>query len=133
MQSAGYELARSAVPPTVCAALRASALAEAERTRGWLASLRRTVEVGRGAEAARPVRAPQRRVHVQLPMCSLVTAALQAALAPGCLGDAACRAGLSRAAKLVELSVMIALPGAEAQQAPQHPALSRLSLLATDT
>ena len=114
MQSSGYELARRAVPPTVCAALRASALAEAERTTGWLASLRRTL--GR-AEAARPVRAPQRRVHVQLPMCSLVTAALQAALAPGCLGDAACRAGLSRAAKLVELSVMIALPGAEAQQA----------------
>ena len=72
------------------------------------------------------MRAPQRRVHVQLPMCSLVTAALQAALAPGCLGDAACRAGLSRAAKLVELSVMIALPGAEAQQAlPPRP--SRLS------
>ena len=64
------------------------------------------------------MRAPDRRVHVMLPLCANVRAVLSAALCPANgLGDAALRCGLSRAARLVELSAMVVLPGAEAQAA----------------
>lgn len=126
MQSSGYEVARRAVPTHLCATLRRAALAAAREQQrdavSWRTALRKLLprRLGSsGTDAAttpRPVRAPKHRVHVQLPLCADTKALLSAALSPTTgLGDAASRCGLTPSAKLVELSVMIALPGAEAQ------------------
>lgn len=122
MQASGYEVARRAVPPRLCATLRRAALAAAREQQrdaaSWRTALRKLLLVRLGSSPAdpRPVRAPKHRVHVQLPLCSDTKALLSAALSPTTgLGDAAHRCGLARSAKLVELSVMLALPGAEAQ------------------
>jgi hypothetical protein len=132
MNARGFEVARSAVPAGLCATLRATALRAAREQQrdaaSWRTALRQLLGVGGASSSAkRPVRAPKHRVHVQLPLCERVHTLLRAALCPASgLGEAALRAGLSPAARLVELSVMVALPGAEAQAAhtdvPPHTA-----------
>jgi hypothetical protein len=116
MQSRGYEIARRAAPPALCHELRRTALLAAREQQreaaSWLAALRRLTGAVK-ANNARPVRAPERRVHVMMPLCMHVRAVLSAALCPANgLGDAALSCGLSHSARLVELSVMVALPGA---------------------
>ncbi len=119
MQSRGYEVARRVAPEALCGELRRTALAAAREQQrhatSWFAAMQRLA--GTGA-SSRPVRAPERRVHVMMPLCAKVQALLSAALCPTRgLGNAAFRCGLTTAARLVELSVMVVLPGAEDQAA----------------
>lgn len=119
MLSRGYEIARRTAPAAVCGELRRTAIVAAREQQrdgaSWLAMLRR---LAGATPAARPVRAPDRRVHVMLPMCTNVRAVLTAALCPtNGLGNAALECGLTRAARLVELSAMVVLPGATDQDA----------------
>ena len=83
MQSDGFELARQAVPRSVCAEVRAMALqwATVHAWRGWL---------GLGSS----VRAPRHRAHVPLALTPPVDATLRAAT--HALAGAFERAGVSR-------------------------------------
>ena len=110
MLSHGFQVARGAAPPAACALVRSEALAS-RRHRGtgrccalptsgrWAAAC--------GASAAACIcRCSFRRLWTLL----------RAALSPGTgLADAFRSAGLSSDAHLVELSVMLALPGARSR------------------
>jgi len=122
MQTAGFEAFQSVVPSQVCARLRRTVLSEAAELQrqeaSWVGKAvgawRRVV----GSPAAqRAVRSPEHRVHVPL----LLTEDAREALATAAQGlharGAWTRAALGPGARLVELSAMVALPGAAAQ----HP------------
>ena len=121
MQSLGYEIARRAVPSNVCQSLRGFILTEVERHNSPWRRLAAAVSLTN----APPIREPRHRVHLPLAVTADVNAALVSGLAA--LGGRACveRAGLSVRAELVELSVMLSLPGAKAQKA--HSDISPLA------
>ena len=111
----GFEVRRGAVARAACAALRAEVLVEAEALRwrpglgGWLGSwLGGWLDGWTGG--GRPIRAPRCRQHVALPLSPAVEAALRQAAST--LGGAPARAGLTRAAELVEchLTRTLAIP-----------------------
>jgi hypothetical protein len=138
MGLAGFDMQRAVVDPALCAVLRRDALvamAEEESQDNTLGvrlwRVRRLVRaalgrcgggggladrlagVGRGA-----ILEPENRAHVRLGMTSEARAALCAALGPGgLLRHSMAEAGLTPAARLVELSVMIVMPGAITQAA----------------
>eukprot|EP00746_Dinoflagellata_sp_MGD_P058826 gnl/MRDRNA2_/MRDRNA2_25137_c0_seq1.p1 gnl/MRDRNA2_/MRDRNA2_25137_c0~~gnl/MRDRNA2_/MRDRNA2_25137_c0_seq1.p1 ORF type:complete len:336 (+),score=34.89 gnl/MRDRNA2_/MRDRNA2_25137_c0_seq1:127-1134(+) len=129
MRAAGFDMQRNAVPGHICSALRHTVLREAavrNRARtwgGWLGWVSRAAEAVIGQRAdlagteAGDIREPEHRAHVRIPMCSNAVSALCAALGPGgALASSVSEAGLSPAARLVELSVMIAMPGAVEQR-----------------
>lgn len=111
MLAHGFQVARGAAPPAACALVRSEALAESQAPWHWpLLRLAYQRAMGGG------VRGQRRRVHLPLQLSTPVDTLLRAALSPGTgLADAFRSAGLSQDAHLVELSVMLALPGAEAQ------------------
>lgn len=108
----GFALARAAVPAAACARLRGQALAAAARQRFDLRHLFAQA-LGRG----KPIRESRRRVHLLLDeLSSDVALALRCSLAR--FGeDTLTRTGLTPDAELVELSVMLAFPGAAEQRA----------------
>ena len=107
METRGYELARGAVSRELCAALRNDVLDEAARARRrWRWPWR---------PAAPPVRSPARRAHVALPLSRRVRGCLGPALGALASAGACARAALGDDARLVELSAMVAFPGARAQ------------------
>ena len=136
MGLAGFDMQRAVVDPALCAVLRRDALvamAEEESQDNTLGvrlwRVRRLVRaalgrcgggggladrlagVGRGA-----ILEPENRAHVRLGMTSEARATLCAALGPGgLLRHSMAEAGLTPAARLVELSVMIVSPGAVEQ------------------
>ncbi len=126
MAATGYNLKRAVVAPDLCAELRHEAMAVvAEREkqsatwRAWAWRLLGDSIGHRGGLAGTEmgnVREPEKRAHVQIGMSSAAHAVLCAALGPsGALRKATAEAGLSGAARLVELSVMVVMPGAIAQ------------------
>ena len=108
MQTTGVDRVRGAVPAELCAALRADAVAEATRFR----PLR---QLGELLGMHKAVRSPWRRTHVALGWSDDVAAAARAAARALDAAGAWRAAGLSPRAALVELSAMVALPGAAAQ------------------
>lgn len=107
MRRHGFEVFRAAADPCACARVREIALRLAA-TRPWRARLLTAL----GLDGA-GVRAPRHRAHVALPLDDDVAAILTAAATRA---DAAFEAaGLGDDANLVELSAMVAFPGAEAQ------------------
>ena len=112
METRGVEIVRRAVPAALCASVRDAVLVEAckrstplRRLAGWLGFDRKSV------------RSPWNRAHVALPLTSEVETALKAAARALAGAGAFERAGLAGAADLVELSAMVANPGATAQKA----------------
>ena len=106
MRRRGYEVFRGAACAKACARVRTAALAEAT-ARPWTERLREAL--------SSEIRAPWRRAHVALDLTDDVKTVLAAATvraAPSLL-----TAGLDDGSHLVELSCMIAFPGA-AVQAP---------------
>ena len=106
MRRRGYEVFRGAACAKACARVRATALAEAA-ARPWTARLREAL--------SSEIRAPWRRAHVALDLTDDVKTVLAAATvraAPSLL-----TAGLDDGSHLVELSCMIAFPGATEQAA----------------
>ena len=106
MRRRGYEVFRNAACAKACARLRATALAEAA-ARPWTKRLREAL--------SSEIRAPWRRAHVALDLTDDVKTVLAAATvraAPSLL-----TAGLDDESALVELSCMIAFPGATEQAA----------------
>ena len=136
ISSHGYELARLAVSRSNCSVLRTDALLEARaqtlraHEQRPLAVLARTLGLGalfksfafRGdelrPEEQRGISGPHNRALVPLTPTPRVSSVIRSALGALGGGPAALRAGLTPAAWLVELSVLIALPGASAQ--PPH-------------
>jgi hypothetical protein len=137
MLTRGYEIAKLAVAPSSCTAVRRAALAQArlqhleQHRRGPVALLIRTMGlsvryeeyVANGdasrVEEQRGISGAHGRVLVPLePSQHDVTTVLRSAFTA--LGGEACtgRAGLTPAAWLVELAVLLVLPGATAQ--PPH-------------
>lgn len=113
MLTHGFVVARGAVPPATCGLVRSQALAESQAPWHWpILSHAYQRLVGGG------LREQRHRVHLPLPLSAPVDALVRAALSPGTgLLDALRCAGLSADAALVELSVMLALPGAAPQRA----------------
>ena len=106
MQRRGYEVFRGAACAKACARVRATALAEAA-ARPWTDRLREAL--------SSEIRAPWRRAHIALDLTDDVKTVLAAATvraAPSLL-----TAGLDDGSHLVELSCMIAFPGATEQAA----------------
>ena len=106
MQRRGYEVFRGAACAKACARVRTAALAEAA-ARPWTERLREAL--------SSEIRAPWRRAHVALDLTDDVKTVLAAATvraAPSLL-----TAGLDDGSHLVELSCMIAFPGATEQAA----------------
>ena len=110
IRSRGVDAVRCAVPAEVCARLRASVLAEAGRFRP-LARVAELFGMNKG------VRSPWKRSHVALPWTDDVSAAVNAAARALEFSGVWEAAGLTRGAELVELSAMVAEPGAAAQAA----------------
>ena len=121
MQRVGYEVARNAVSALACKALRNKVVAEAALQLQPLPRLAAVL----GLIDFPQIREPRHRLHVPLRMTLEVHELLSASFAA--LGGGACaaRAGLSMQSELVELSVMISLPGAKAQ--PPHTDISPLA------
>jgi hypothetical protein len=137
MGLAGFDMKRAVVSPALCAVLRHDALAtmaaESEQgasLAGQLGRLARAaLRLGRGvaggtladqlvATERGRILEPENRAHVRLGMTLEVRTALCAALGPGgLLRLSMAEAGLTPAAQMVELSVMIVMPGANAQEA----------------
>lgn len=127
MGLAGFDMKRRVVSPALCAVLRQDALAAMAAECKQATSLAgRLGRLARGAlrlvadQLVAPERGrilePKNRAHVRLGMTLEVRAALCAALGPGgLLRLSMLDAGLTPAAQLVELSVMIVMPGAIAQ------------------
>ena len=106
MRRRGYEVFRGAACAKACARVRTAALAEAT-ARPWTERLREAL--------SSEIRAPWRRAHVALDLTDDVKTVLAAATvraAPSLL-----TAGLDDDSHLVELSCMIAFPGATEQAA----------------
>ena len=106
MRRRGYEVFRGAACAKACARVRTAALAEAA-ARPWTARLREAL--------SSEIRAPCRRAHIALDLTDDVKTVLAAATvraAPSLL-----TAGLDDGSHLVELSCMIAFPGATEQAA----------------
>jgi len=106
MRRRGYEVFRNAACAKACARVRATALAEAA-ARPWTARLREAL--------SSEIRAPWRRAHVALDLNDDVKAVLAAATVRA--ASSLARAGLDDESALVELSCMIAFPGATEQAA----------------
>ena len=106
MRRCGFEVFRNAACAKACARVRTAALAEAA-ARPWTSRLREAL--------SSEIRAPWRRAHVALDLTDDVKSILAAATvraAPSLL-----TAGLDDGSHLVELSCMIAFPGATEQAA----------------
>ena len=113
MLTHGFVVARGAVAPATCALVRSHALAESQSPWHW-PTLRHAYQRLAGGG----LREQRHRVHLPLPLSAPVDALVRAALSPSTgLVDAMRCVGLSADAALVELSVMLALPGATAQRA----------------
>ena len=106
MRRRGYEVFRNAACAKACARVRTAALAEAA-ARPWTERLREAL--------SSEIRAPWRRAHIALDLTDDVKTVLAAATARA--APSLLTAGLDDDAHLVELSCMIAFPGA-AVQAP---------------
>jgi hypothetical protein len=126
MGLAGFDMQRAVISPALCAVLRRDALAamaaqEIEDStlgvRLWrLASAALGHSGGLAGTERGDIREPENRAHVRLGMTPEARAALCAALGPGgVLRHSMAEAGLTPAARLVELSVMIVSPGAVEQ------------------
>ena len=126
MGRTGFDLQRAVIKPTLCAVLRRDALAAMaadevlDSTWGaWLGRLAGSALGHSGGLAGTErgdIREPENRAHVRLGMTAEARAVLCAALGPGgLLRHSMAEAGLSPAARLVELSVMIVMPGAVEQ------------------
>ena len=102
----GYEVFRGAACAKACARVRATALAEAA-ARPWTERLREAL--------SSEIRAPWRRAHIALDLTDDLKSILAAATARAAPSLAA--AGLDDESHLVELSCMIAFPGATEQAA----------------
>lgn len=111
METRGVEIIRRAVPAALCASVRDAVLVEARRRS---TPLRRVADL---LGFDRSVRSPWNRTHVALPLTSDVETALKAAARALANADVFKRAGLGGAADLVELSAMVADPGAAEQKA----------------
>lgn len=116
----GYLRAPLAVPAQLCARIRDNALAPLSM---WDRAKTSRLAQLLGLHHAKEIRAPQHRRHIAMELDRDVSTALSCALAALGGEEAMARAGLSREAALVELSVMLVQPGAEAQHAHSdvHP------------
>ena len=106
MRRRGYEVFRGAACAKACARVRATALAEAA-ARPWTERLREAL--------SSEIRAPWRRAHIALDLTDDVKSILAAATARA--APSLSTAGLDDGSHLVELSCMIAFPGATEQAA----------------
>ena len=106
MRRRGYEVFRGAACAKACARVRATALAEAA-ARPWTERLREAL--------SSEIRAPWRRAHIALDLTDDVKSILAAATARA--APSLSTAGLDDESHLVELSCMIAFPGATEQAA----------------
>ena len=71
MESRGFELARAAVTPVLCSALRSRAIAEASGIEHWP-----VVRAASRALFGDVIREPARRIHLPLALCADVDAAI---------------------------------------------------------
>ena len=146
MQARGFIVGKTAIAPSACASIRTNALAQAraqaveERRRRPIAVLARALGLTArleareaAAESSKPheqrgITGPHGRLLIPVsPDTPFVASALRAAF-QGLGGEAAARqAGLTPAAWLVELAVLVALPGA-AEQPPHLDVLPRDAL-----
>ena len=106
MRRRGYEVFRNAACAKACARVRTAALAEAA-ARPWTERLREAL--------SSEIRAPWRRAHIALDLTDDVKSILAAATVRA--APALATAGLDNESHLVELSCMIAFPGATQQAA----------------
>jgi hypothetical protein len=120
MRRRGYEVFRAAACAKACARVRTAALAEAA-ARPWTERIREAL--------SSEIRAPWRRAHVALDLTDDVRAVLTAATARAAPSLSA--AGIDDDAYLVELSCMVAFPGATEQAS--HADVPRASETPTAT
>ena len=106
MRRRGYEVFRGAAGAKACARVRTAALAEAA-ARPWTGRLREAL--------SSEIRAPWRRAHIALDLTDDVKAVLAAATVRA--APSLSLVGLDDESHLVELSCMIAFPGATEQAA----------------